>query len=249
MSATKPVVFIVHGAWQGPHQYKSIRDALTERGFTVVQPANLSTNTDATQNDGKTPYDDAKNIQSMMEPYLAAGREIVLICHSYGGIPGSLALDGYQITDRQAKGLPGGVRRIVYLSAIALPQANMSAMDLIGQYPPGVELKGGVLGITDPAAFDDVDEDALPSLMETVALQSTASLNTPVHFVGSSASIPKTYIMCSQDKVIPPEAQAAMVQALGENTTTESIESGHIGFLIARVRPQLFDLLEKSALL
>lgn len=139
MSSDKPVIVIVHGAFQGPRQYQPLGEALSERGFTVVQPENPSTNTNPTAVEGKSPYDDAKNIQSMMEPHLAAGREIVVICHSYGGVPGTLALEGYQTTDRQAKGLSGGVKRIVYFTSFALPKPNMSVIDLMGNYPQGLE--------------------------------------------------------------------------------------------------------------
>lgn len=85
--------------------------------------------------------------------------------------------------------------------------------------------------------------------METVTFQSTASLETPVHFVGPCISVPKSYIICSQDSILPCEAQASMVQALGKNTTAESIKSDHIPFLISGVRQQLFDRLAKAALM
>ncbi|KAE8410784.1 Alpha/Beta hydrolase protein [Aspergillus pseudocaelatus] len=247
--SNKPIIIIVHGGWQGPHQYQPLRDGLDKRGFVVLQPANPSTGVDRAAIAGKSPYDDAQNIRAQIEPYLAAGKEIVMVCHSYGGIPGTLSLEGYQTTDRQAKGLSGGVKRIIYISSFALPQQNMSAFDMLGRaWPPSMERADDVVTVLDGSAFDDVDEKTLASLMETLAYQSTASAETAVHFVGFCLSIPKTYITCLQDHIVPIEAQTAMVEALGANTTVEKLDCGHIPFLKPDFREELFDMIERAAL-
>lgn len=140
MPSPKPVIVIIHGAWQGPRQYEPLKKGLADRGFTVVQPENPSTSKDRVAVSGKTPYNDAENIRQVMEEHLAAGKEIFVVCHSYGGIPATLSLEGYQITDRQAKGLPGGVRRVIYVAAFALPRPEMSALDFLGgSYGPNMD--------------------------------------------------------------------------------------------------------------
>lgn len=44
---------------------------------------------------------------------------MVLVLHSYGGIPGSDAAETYSKSERMAKGLCGGVVRVVWISAFA----------------------------------------------------------------------------------------------------------------------------------
>lgn len=69
-----------------------------------LEPANMS--------------DDASVIKRVVETLLSQGKQVVVICHSYGGTPTSQALVGL------------GVKRLVYLSAIVpkLGQSNVMAM-------------------------------------------------------------------------------------------------------------------------
>ncbi|EWY84351.1 hypothetical protein FOYG_14103 [Fusarium oxysporum NRRL 32931] len=249
MSPEKPIIVIVHGAWQGPHQYAPLTQSLNDKGFTVMQPANPSTSQNRAEVAGKTCYDDANNIRTVMEEPLAAGKEVVMVCHSYGGIPGTLSLEGFQTTDRQAKGLQGGVKRVVYISSFALPAQDMSACDFLGgSYPPNMDRQDDCVAILDGSIFDEMDEETRASLMSTLAFQSTASLETRVHFVGHQLTIPKTYISCLTDTAIPLEAQRAMIAQLGEGTSVEELKCGHIPFLIPRVKSELVDMIERAAL-
>lgn len=75
---------------------------------------------------GKTYKDDVKRIHEVMLPHADPGREAIMVCHSYGGIPGTATLGGQTIEERGAKGLKGGVKSILYFAAAAIPQRGMS---------------------------------------------------------------------------------------------------------------------------
>lgn len=132
MANDKPVIVLVHGAWQRPIQYETLKQGLAGRGFSVLQPESATAGTVISEIRGKTYLDDVAVIRETMEESLAAGKEIVLVCHSYGGIPGSAAAEGYQIHERREKGLPGGIQHIVYLAAFAFPEKGLSLLAAIG---------------------------------------------------------------------------------------------------------------------
>lgn len=132
MVAIKPVILFVHGAWQTASQWQPLAQGLTSIGYNVSQPQSPSSGTDIAALRGKTYRDDVSVIHSAMEPYLEAGREIVIVSHSYGGIPASAAVEGNQVHERRARGLSGGIKHIVYLAAFALPAKNTSLLTTIG---------------------------------------------------------------------------------------------------------------------
>lgn len=49
-------------------------------------------------------------------------KEVVLVVHSYTGMPGAEAPKGLGKKERQEKGLKGGVLRVVFIMAFAMPE-------------------------------------------------------------------------------------------------------------------------------
>ena len=47
--------------------------------------------------------------------------EVIVVLHSYGGIPGSQALEGLGKKERERTGEVGGVVRLVYIASYVLP--------------------------------------------------------------------------------------------------------------------------------
>ena len=79
---------------------------------------------------GKTYKDDVARIHEVLVPHLDSGREAVVVCHSYGGIPATASLEGQTIEERKSRGLIGGVKSIIYVAAAAIPQRGLSVYAL-----------------------------------------------------------------------------------------------------------------------
>jgi len=142
MATEKPIIVLIHGAWQTAAQWQPLAEVLITNGFTVLQPQNASSGTDAAAIRGKTYRDDVEVIRFALESHLATGKEIVLVCHSYGGVPASAAAEGYQVHERRALGLSGGIKHVVYLAAFAFPAKDISLlMALGGDYAPFMNKK------------------------------------------------------------------------------------------------------------
>ncbi|KAK2668877.1 Alpha/Beta hydrolase fold [Fusarium oxysporum f. sp. vasinfectum] len=239
----KPVIVIVHGAWQRPSQYDALKQGLASRGFSVVQPESATAGTVISEVCGKTYLDDVTVIRAALEQPLAAGKEIVLVCHSYGGIPGSAAAEGYQVHERHEKGLPGGIKHIVYLAAFALPRER--DVPVVSHWR-----HGGVISLgqgAQDALFNDFDSETANRLLAGCVYQSTVSLETPSMFAATDVSVPKTYVACENDHALPFDAQIAMSNALGNFTNVIKVRSGHSVYQNMEVLPEVLAAIETAA--
>ena len=113
---SKPLTLVVHGAWHRPAHYRALIRDLQARGHTVLAPPLASAGYDDSI-EGKTHVDDTRRIHEVLLPYLDAGREAVILAHSYGGLPATAAVEHHTVAERTARGLPGGVVGIVYVAA------------------------------------------------------------------------------------------------------------------------------------
>lgn len=57
-----------------------------------------------------------------MTELVSAGKEVVLVVHSYTGLPGGEAPKGLSKKDQEAKGLKGGLIRYVVINGFVTPQ-------------------------------------------------------------------------------------------------------------------------------
>ncbi|KAH9904558.1 alpha/beta-hydrolase [Xylariomycetidae sp. FL2044] len=99
---TTPAIVLAHGAWHHPPYYRRFIDPLRAERYTVLASINASVGIDDSI-PGKTWADDVRRIHETMLPYLDAGREAVVVCHAYGGIPGTASI----------RGLKGGEVRVL----------------------------------------------------------------------------------------------------------------------------------------
>lgn len=71
--------------------------------------------------------DDGAFVSSKIEELANAGRDVVLLPHSYGGLVANEAAKGFSKEERANKDLPGGVVLIVYLSCIVADVGETSS--------------------------------------------------------------------------------------------------------------------------
>ena len=123
MANAKPVLVLVPGSYHRPSSFNAVTERLRSRGFTVLAPALAVAGDAATAEKlrGKTPLDDVAVIHRELLPLLDQGQQAVIVSHSYGSFPGSLAVEGQTIEERAAKGLKGGIKGIVTIAGFAFP--------------------------------------------------------------------------------------------------------------------------------
>lgn len=127
-----PTFLLVPGAWHSPPIYDLLRAQLTQRGFPSVAAKLVTVGPTDAKNQGIEQ--DVVSIRSQLDPLVDAGKEVVVVCHSYGGIPTAAAVEGRNLKDRVAQGRKGGVRMVVYMTSFAIP-AGTGLLDGLGGKP------------------------------------------------------------------------------------------------------------------
>lgn len=117
---TKPTFVLVPGAWHKPNIYSRVMDYLTAHGYpTIGQPLPSA---------GAMPpnmtFDEDLNAirDALTRLVVTEEKEVILVVHSYTGMPGAEAPKGLGRKERQQKGLKGGVVRLVFIMAYAMPE-------------------------------------------------------------------------------------------------------------------------------
>jgi pimeloyl-ACP methyl ester carboxylesterase len=191
-------VVLVHGAFVDASGWRKVYEILSQDGYEVL----------VVQNSAVTISQDVERTKGVIAE---ASHPVVLVGHSYGGAV---------ITEA---GIEEKVLSLVYLAAF-VPDAGESVFDLASQEVPGVEKapllppKNGFIKI-DPqkftAAFSADIDPAEAQFM--AAAQRPWGLEAVQGKITSAAwkTKPSFYLLATEDRMIPAQAQAAMAARAG----------------------------------
>ena len=127
---SKPTLIFAAGAWYPHTSFDPIMEKLSDyRSHSVAFPSIQQ----ATSVVDLQPDIDA--VRSIAQQEADAGRNIVVIAHSWAGLPVSSALDGLSKSERERSGQQGGVVKLIFIAAF-LPNAGESLIGAFGGMPP-----------------------------------------------------------------------------------------------------------------
>lgn len=217
---------LVHGSCHGAWCWRDLVPALAARGH-VAEAIDLPAHgADRTPPEEVTLDLYAERIAAA----LAAGPEpAILVGHSAGGIAITAAADR----------APGHIRSLVHLCAYAVGSGESLAcvrrrarrqplLPAIRRSPDGLtftvdpDLAPGIF-------YHDCPEEAVAYALPRLTPEPIAPQETPVLIGAAAASLPRRYILCTDDRTIPPEEQEAMVRDWPAETVTR-IRSDHSPF-------------------
>lgn len=147
MTTLRAVALVfVHGSWHVPAHLDPIIEMARSRGYEAKAPLLPSCSVLAASNSDKAAADsaipppegwpdhfaDARVVRAAIDEPLARGRSVLVVGHSYGGIPASEAVTP-EVTfkHRQNLGLAGGVVGIFFMNAYLAP-VGMSELEWLG---------------------------------------------------------------------------------------------------------------------
>lgn len=119
MSHTKPTILLIPGSFHPPELWHEVQRPLEAAGYRTSTVGLLSNNHFPTTHDD-IPDREAAAIRDHVQGLLDNGDDILIVMHSYAGVPGSNALKGLSKQERQAAGAKNGVIGLVYLCAFML---------------------------------------------------------------------------------------------------------------------------------
>jgi hypothetical protein len=121
----RPTILIVPGGFTLPELYNEVISHVSSKGYPV-HALHLPSVGYKTNHPG-TMQDDAAFISAEVSKHANEGRDVVLVGHSYGGVPATESTRGLSKLERQQRGNPGGLMRIAYISCIILPVGESDA--------------------------------------------------------------------------------------------------------------------------
>ena len=139
-SLSKPVFVLVPGAAQTPSHYAYLQHLLMSQGYGALSALLPTIGTGAPV----TAEDDAEYIRSrMLLPVLDLEKhDVIMISHSYSGMPASAAARGLGKVDRAAEGKTTSVLGQIFIASI-LPRGG-DGKDVVatfgGQLPPHIRV-------------------------------------------------------------------------------------------------------------
>ena len=116
-----PTIVIVPGACQTPAHYLPFASALRNANFPV---AVIPLPSLGVSRGWKDFSEDVTAIRKVVSDLVDVGTQVVVLMHSYGGMPGSAALRGLGAKDRAEGGANGGVKRLIYVASYALREGE-----------------------------------------------------------------------------------------------------------------------------
>lgn len=128
----KPTIVFAPGAWYPPTVFDGMTKKLNEHGYNCHTIAFPSIQQATTVQDLQP---DIAAVRSIVEPEVNTGREVIIVSHSWSGLPVASALDGLGRIEREQEGLTGGVVKLVFIAAF-IPQVGESLISAFGGTPP-----------------------------------------------------------------------------------------------------------------
>jgi pimeloyl-ACP methyl ester carboxylesterase len=213
-----PTILLVHGAWHGAWCWDAVRTRLEAMGRTVFA-IDLPT-VHAANKAELGMLDDAQAVREAVD---AVDGPVVVVAHSYGGVPTTQGLAG-----------AANVAHIVYIAAFAL-DAGESLLGAVGEVAPTWWMVDGALTTAGNAAepaeslfFNDLPADVAHANAARLVAQATKPFSDTVTQVAWK-DIPTSYLITERDTVFPLFAQEALSGRAG--SAVHRLDTSHSPFL------------------
>ena len=118
----KPVFLLVPGAWHSSDYYGKVIASLKAHGYeyaTVTLPSVGASTYDFTE--------DATAIREGASELVEEGHDVVVVAHSYSGLPTGQLPQSLSKAEREKNDLKGGIIRLVFIVAYMVPEGFQAA--------------------------------------------------------------------------------------------------------------------------
>jgi len=213
---TSPSVLVVPGAWHKPAHFRLLVDELSD----------VDVHTVALTSSGDDPAvleDMHSDADAIARTAAAIDGPIIVVAHSYGGVPTTQALSRAD-----------NVARIVYLAAFQLEAGEALVTPNGGALMPWSRRRqrqgiGDYVEVITPMTtfYHDVEAAIAERAVAQLGYQSYASMSQPLTATAWQ-TIPSTYVICEADNAISVAAQEAMARRAD---TVERLPASHSPFL------------------
>ncbi|PWY83368.1 hypothetical protein BO70DRAFT_361485 [Aspergillus heteromorphus CBS 117.55] len=206
MSQSKPSIILVTGSFCLPEFYDAVTTQVAAQGYDIHTLRLPSVGPNPGESTSHLPnpptmYDDAAAIAREIAQRAEQGKEVIVVGHSYGGVPVAQSIEGLV---KEGSGQIGGVIRLGYMTAV-VPALGGSTLDVLGQVAP--EKRGKVrldengwmwqddLPAAGARCFSDLPPAQGLALIKLFPAHSAASFANPLTYAGYK-DVPVSYLIC-----------------------------------------------------
>jgi pimeloyl-ACP methyl ester carboxylesterase len=215
---------LVHGAFVSGWIWRPLAERLEELGHTVETPDLPGSGNDPTPVEDVSLDAYASRICELLDQ---DDEPAILVANSMGGI----------VISEAAARRPDRVKRLVYVAAF-LPGDGQSLTDLTG-LPEGADdlVQKTIVVSGDPpvgtlpettcqASNQDCSREVMDWAVDRTGSQAILPLTQPVSLNPEFERIPRTYVVCTRDRIVPPPLQRRLVR---DRKVTDVVEmdAGH----------------------
>lgn len=223
-------LIFIHGGCHGPWCWDRILEPLARAGHTVETVELPGRGHDAHLATSLTLDDWVKHVGEVID---AGPTPAFIVAHSMGGLTAS------QLAERR----PAAIARVVYVAALvpADGETGMAAVQRLGPeslLPTAMEFSadGRLVEFSadrvGPLFYNRCSDEDVAWARARMCPEVTAALTTPMtlsreHF----GQVAKTYIVTTDDNILPTNAQQVMARAIGADAVV--VDSDHSPFVSA----------------
>ncbi|KAF2260670.1 alpha/beta-hydrolase [Lojkania enalia] len=234
MTSKRPFLVLVPAASHNPSHYGYLFHLLQQAGYPTLSA--LLPSVGASGN--VTVEDDTEYVKkNMLLPILDhEERDVIIVSHSYSGVPASAAAKGLGKAERAAQGKKTGVIGQIFICAVLTRGGD--GKDVVGafggQYPPHIrpDPEANLLRCDDriPPLFQDIPVSLADVAAVSAMAQGMSSFTSPCPRATWDSDEYKgrvAYIRTLNDACIPLPVQQMMIDRTEAEWIVRDIESGH----------------------
>ena len=226
-------IIFVPGAWHSPECYRRVSNILEKEAGYKTDFVHLSSV-------GPTKHllDFNEDVNVVREHVLQAVEKdeyVIMVVHSYGGVPTSQALEGLDVNSRKAAGKKGGVMHIFFCCSFVLKEGQSLVGAFGGINPPWFIISPDQLEVTvnhpEDVFYNDMSEEDVKASVAGLRPHSYRTYLSPLSFAAWKV-IPSTYLYCLKDNAIPYPIQKAMIEGNAKDFgfKTGTLDASHSPF-------------------
>ena len=219
---------LVHGAWHGAWCWEQVEHHLGELGAASVA-VDLPGRSGDPQSVAELTLD--SYVDHVVAAIDASPEPVVLVGHSLGGL----------VISQTAERIPEKISSLVYLCAMLLQDGqstiDASVSDPDSQLMANISLEEGSAASSVAASavrdlfYRDCTVEASDRALRLLVPEPVGPASTPVNVTaGRWGSVPRSYILTTQDRAISPAQQRAMIASVGVDRVVE-MDSSHSPFM------------------
>ncbi|KAI0854607.1 alpha/beta-hydrolase [Xylaria cubensis] len=236
-------IVIVPAASALPLFYAKVVAGVSRHGYGIeaLHIPSVGLVTGARPGDPPTMYDDAAFISTHVTGLADAGRDVLLVTHSYGGTPATESVRGLTKTQRRLQGKHGGIVGLAYMTSLVPEVGHPASASAAVPPPPGQQAlmlvgEDGWFYYPDPTltaevVFSDLPLEEGKEWGSKLVKHSAASFTSNLTY-GGYKDVPISYLIAEDDRSISSAYQRSRIEMIehvsGNKVDVSSVNAGHV---------------------